>query len=102
MKLVRRCAVAVSVLALGCTAVAGQPAAPARPAPTETAAAAAADAASAPVSFSARKVYEQARTQLVQIRTVVKGRGSGFSLEAPEGVRFMIRSRLMESATPFE
>jgi uncharacterized protein (DUF779 family) len=32
---------------------------------------------------------------------VVKGRGSGFSLEAPEGVRFMIRSRLMEEATPF-
>jgi len=26
---------------------------------------------------------------------VVKGRGSGFSLEAPEGVRFLIRSRLM-------
>jgi uncharacterized protein (DUF779 family) len=25
---------------------------------------------------------------------VVKGRGSGFSLEAPEGVRFLIRSRL--------
>ena len=80
MKLVRRCAVAVSVLALGCTAVAGQPAAPARPAPTETAAAAAADAASAPVSFSARKVYEQARTQLVQIRTVLKGRGSQTSV----------------------
>ncbi len=33
---------------------------------------------------------------------VVKGRGSGFSVEAPEGVRFMIRSRLMDSATPFE
>jgi uncharacterized protein (DUF779 family) len=32
---------------------------------------------------------------------VVKGRGSGFSLEAPEGVRFMIRSRLMEEAMPF-
>jgi len=32
---------------------------------------------------------------------VVKGRGSGFSLEAPEGVRFMIRSRLMAEATPF-
>jgi uncharacterized protein (DUF779 family) len=32
---------------------------------------------------------------------VVKGRGSGFSLEAPEGVRFMIRSRLMADATPF-
>ena len=25
---------------------------------------------------------------------VVPGRGSGFSLEAPEGVRFLIRSRL--------
>jgi uncharacterized protein (DUF779 family) len=33
---------------------------------------------------------------------VVKGRGSGFSVEAPEGVRFLIRSRLFtdaESAT---
>lgn len=29
---------------------------------------------------------------------VVPGRGSGFSLEAPEGVRFLIRSRLMEDA----
>ena len=27
---------------------------------------------------------------------VVPGRGSGFSLEAPEGVRFLIRSRLMQ------
>jgi uncharacterized protein (DUF779 family) len=26
---------------------------------------------------------------------VVKGRGSGFSVEAPEGFRFLIRSRLM-------
>ncbi|MEU4084462.1 DUF779 domain-containing protein [Streptomyces aureus] len=26
---------------------------------------------------------------------VVKGRGSGFSLEAPEGVRFLIRSRVV-------
>jgi uncharacterized protein (DUF779 family) len=26
---------------------------------------------------------------------VVKGRGSGFSVEAPEGVRFMIRSRML-------
>jgi uncharacterized protein (DUF779 family) len=25
---------------------------------------------------------------------VVRGRGSGFSVEAPEGVRFLIRSRL--------
>ncbi len=29
---------------------------------------------------------------------VVKGRGAGFSLEAPEGVRFMIRSRLFSDA----
>lgn len=28
---------------------------------------------------------------------VVPGRGSGFSVEAPEGVRFLIRSRLMDS-----
>ena len=26
---------------------------------------------------------------------VVPGRGAGFSLEAPEGVRFLIRSRLL-------
>lgn len=32
---------------------------------------------------------------------VVPGRGSGFSLEAPEGVRFLIRSRLMETSEPF-
>ena len=29
---------------------------------------------------------------------VVPGRGSGFSVEAPEGVRFMIRSRLLTDA----
>jgi uncharacterized protein len=29
---------------------------------------------------------------------VVKGRGSGFSLEAPEGVRFLVRSRLLTDA----
>lgn len=29
---------------------------------------------------------------------VVDGRGSGFSVEAPEGKRFLIRSRLMETA----
>src|SRR5512144_2271823 len=29
---------------------------------------------------------------------VVPGRGSGFSLEAPEGVRFIIRSRLLSDA----
>jgi len=43
----------------------------------------AADAASAvpaPPSLSARKVYEQARSQLVQIRTVLKGRASQTSV----------------------
>lgn len=29
---------------------------------------------------------------------VVKGRGSGFSLEAPRGVRFLVRSRLFDDA----
>ncbi len=29
---------------------------------------------------------------------LVPGRGSGFSLEAPEGVRFLTRSRLFEDA----
>ncbi len=29
---------------------------------------------------------------------VVKGRGAGFSLEAPHGVRFLIRSRLLTEA----
>jgi len=28
----------------------------------------------------------------------VPGRGGGFSLEAPEGVRFLIRSRLLTEA----
>ncbi|WP_066461493.1 DUF779 domain-containing protein [Sanguibacter suarezii] len=32
---------------------------------------------------------------------VVPGRGSGFSVESPEGLRFLIRSRLMDDAQPF-
>jgi len=32
---------------------------------------------------------------------VVPGRGSGFSVESPEGVRFIIRSRLMETSDAF-
>jgi S1-C subfamily serine protease len=36
--------------------------------------------APAPVSLSARKIYEQARSQLVQIRTVLKGRASQTSV----------------------
>ena len=62
---------------------------PAAVPPPEIAASAVA-APSAPVSLSARKVYEQARSQLVQIRTVLKGRasqtsvGSGFFV-TPQG-----------------
>jgi serine protease Do len=51
--------------------------------PPETPPAPAADAASAPpasMSLSARRVYEQARSQLVQIRTVLKGRASQTSV----------------------
>ena len=60
--------------------------APSASAPSPSTAPAAAPAA--PVSLSARKVYEQARSQLVQIRTVLKGRasqtsvGSGFLVTA--------------------
>ncbi|MDF1480231.1 DUF779 domain-containing protein [Leifsonia sp. H3M29-4] len=32
---------------------------------------------------------------------VVAGRGSGFSVESPEGLRFIVRSRLMDEALPF-
>lgn len=45
-------------------------------------------AASAPISLSARKAYEQARSQLLQIRTLLKGQasqtsvGSGFLVSA--------------------
>ena len=57
-----------------------------RPAPTGNPPAAPGPAASAPpvaappVSLSARKVYEQARSQLVQIRTVLKGQASQTSV----------------------
>jgi uncharacterized protein (DUF779 family) len=48
-----------------------------------------------PVTFwMSRSQYEAwAHTRLIV--DVVEGRGSGFSLEAPEGVRFLIRSRLI-------
>ena len=65
---------------------ASSPAAAQVPQPAESAASAV--AAPAPMSLSARKVYEQARSQLVQIRTVLKGRasqtsvGSGFFVSA--------------------
>ena len=47
-----------------------------------------------PIAFwmSANQYEYWKHTQLTV--DVVKGRGSGFSVEAPEGVRFLIRSRL--------
>ncbi|MEV0173909.1 DUF779 domain-containing protein [Streptomyces sp. NPDC050803] len=48
-----------------------------------------------PVTFwMARSQYEAwSHTRLIV--DVVEGRGSGFSLEAPEGVRFLTRSRVV-------
>ncbi|MCX4820989.1 DUF779 domain-containing protein [Streptomyces sp. NBC_01142] len=49
-----------------------------------------------PVSFwmSVSQYEVWSHTRLIV--DVVEGRGSGFSLEAPEGVRFLIRSRLAD------
>jgi serine protease Do len=81
-----------SMLALAAASATAQPRPPAPvpgsgPTPAPGAAAASAppeDAAAAvpapPVSLSARKVYEQARSQLVQIRTVLKGQASQTSV----------------------
>ena len=38
---------------------------------------------------------DQIRRAVRLVLDVVPGRGAGFSLEAPEGVRFLIRSRLI-------
>ncbi|MFI6686404.1 DUF779 domain-containing protein [Streptomyces sp. NPDC050485] len=43
------------------------------------------------ISASQHELWRHTRL----IVDVVEGRGSGFSLEAPEGVRFLIRSRLI-------
>jgi len=53
------------------------------------------DGVDAPVTFwmSANQYDLWRHTHLTV--DVVPGRGSGFSLEAPEGVRFLIRSRLL-------
>jgi hypothetical protein len=79
------------MLALAAASASGQPR-PSAPGPGPAAPpaqdAAAAPQPAPPVSLSARKVYEQARSQLVQIRTVLKGRasqtsvGSGFIVSA--------------------
>ena len=56
------------------------------------------DAVDAPVEFwmSASQYQYWKHTHLTV--DVVQGRGSGFSAEAPEGVRFLIRPRLMDEA----
>ncbi|MDQ0785710.1 DUF779 domain-containing protein [Streptomyces sp. B3I8] len=55
------------------------------------------DGVGEPVGFwMSRSQYEAwAHTRLIV--DVVPGRGSGFSLEAPEGVRFLIRSRVVDA-----
>ncbi len=55
------------------------------------------DGVDEPVPFwMSRNQYEVwSHTRLIV--DVVAGRGSGFSLEAPEGVRFLIRSRVVEA-----
>lgn len=50
-------------------------------------------AESVPFWMSKSQFELWAHTRLIV--DVVEGRGSGFSLEAPEGVRFLIRSRLV-------
>jgi len=56
------------------------------------------DGVAEPVSFwmSAAQFDRWRHTHLTV--DVVPGRGAGFSLEAPEGVRFLIRSRLLTPA----
>ena len=67
-----------AMLALAAASAMAQPRAPAS-AP-DAAAPAVPAAPAAPVSLSARKIYEQARSQLVQIRTVLKGQASQTSV----------------------
>ena len=53
------------------------------------------DGVSEPVSFwMSTAQFELWRHTHLTV-DVVKGRGSGFSLEAPDGVRFLIRSRIL-------
>ncbi|MFJ6805400.1 DUF779 domain-containing protein [Streptomyces anulatus] len=51
---------------------------------------------SVPFWMSRSQYAVWAHTRLIV--DVVEGRGSGFSLEAPEGVRFLIRSRLVDGS----
>ena len=75
----RRCALGAVVFGSAGSALAQSASAPA-PAGAASAVPAPDVPASAPISYSARRVYEQARSQLVQIRTVLKGRASQTSV----------------------
>jgi uncharacterized protein (DUF779 family) len=56
------------------------------------------DGVAEPVSFwMGRDQFDRWRHTHLTV-DVVPGRGSGFSLEAPEGVRFLVRSRLLTEA----
>ncbi|GAA1237269.1 MULTISPECIES: DUF779 domain-containing protein [Streptomyces] len=50
-----------------------------------------------PIAFWMSKSQFEVWSHTRLIVDVVEGRGSGFSLEAPEGVRFLIRSRLVDA-----
>lgn len=50
-----------------------------------------------PVTFWMSKSQYELWSHTRLIVDVVAGRGSGFSLEAPEGVRFLIRSRVVDA-----
>ncbi|MER5903817.1 MULTISPECIES: DUF779 domain-containing protein [Streptomyces] len=50
-----------------------------------------------PVTFWMSKSQYELWSHTRLIVDVVPGRGSGFSLEAPEGVRFLIRSRVVDA-----
>jgi uncharacterized protein (DUF779 family) len=58
------------------------------------------DIAGCPFYMGAAQFEYWRHTQL--IIDVVKGRGGGFSLEAPEGVRFLTRSRVFTDAEAVE
>ena len=50
-----------------------------------------------PVTFWMSRSQFEVWSHTRLIVDVVAGRGSGFSLEAPEGVRFLIRSRVVDA-----
>ena len=81
ISLCRRATLLIALSWGAASGASGQTTIPAAPTSAPAGAPVADAAASAPpLSLSARKVYEQARSQLVQIRTVLKGRASQTSV----------------------